>query len=192
MAGDLPKPDISQDTVCGAAESAAVSADSGRVVIEQEQARSAGGGVRDEGIDRRTAAEAIERELVMMFRRARNVSSMVAEQVHPDLDPASYSLLLMVDEHGPLRGMDVADRTRLDKSTVSRQIATLVELDLLERVPDPDDGRARRIQLSELGRARLEQVRNQRRRHLHGQFASWTTQDLKDMARLLNKLNGMM
>ncbi|CAM06362.1 DNA-binding MarR family transcriptional regulator [Saccharopolyspora erythraea NRRL 2338] len=163
-------------------------------MIEQEEAGAAGsaGGVRDEGIDRRTAAESIERELVMMFRRARNVSSMVAEQVHPDLDPASYSLLLMVDEHGPLRGMDVADRTRLDKSTVSRQIATLVELDLLERVPDPDDGRARRIQLSELGRARLEQVRNQRRKHLHGQFASWTTQDLKDMARLLNKLNGMM
>ena len=195
MAGDLPKPDISQDTVCGTAEQGrSGSADGGSVVIEQEQAGGAGpaGGVRDEGIDRRTAAESIERELVMMFRRARNVSSMVAEQVHPDLDPASYSLLLMVDEHGPLRGMDVADRTRLDKSTVSRQIATLVELDLLERVPDPDDGRARRIQLSDLGRARLEQVRNQRRKHLHGQFASWTTQDLKDMARLLNKLNGMM
>ncbi|MEU6267199.1 MarR family winged helix-turn-helix transcriptional regulator [Saccharopolyspora shandongensis] len=158
----------------------------------EDEARGPIGGVREEGVDRRTAAESVERELVMMFRRARNLSTTVAAHVHPDLDPASYSLLLMVDDAGPLRGMDVADRTGLDKSTVSRQIATLVDLDLLERVPDPDDGRARRIQLSDLGRERLAQVREERRKHLHGQFASWTTQDLKELARLLGKLNAMM
>ncbi|MDA3630895.1 MarR family transcriptional regulator [Saccharopolyspora oryzae] len=160
-------------------------------MIEQDEARATEG-VREEGVDRRTAAENVERELVMMFRRARNLSTTVAAHVHPDLDPASYSLLLMIDDAGPLRGMDVAGRTGLDKSTVSRQIATLVELNLLERVPDPDDGRARRIQLSDLGRERLAQVRAERRKHLHGQFASWTTDDLKDLARLLAKLNDMM
>lgn len=140
---------------------------------------------------RPTAAESVERELVMMFRRARNVSTTVAAQVHPDLDPASYSLLLMVDDAGWLRGMDLADRTGLDKSTVSRQIATLVQLNLLERVPDPDDGRARRIQLSESGRTRLSEVRSQRRKHLHDEFASWSTPDLEDLARLLSRLNEM-
>ena len=140
---------------------------------------------------RNSAAESVERELVMMFRRARNISTTVAAQVHPDLDPASYSLLLMVDDAGSLRGMDVADRTGLDKSTVSRQIATLVELELLERVPDPDDGRARRIQLSDSGRARLAEVRSQRSKHLREQFASWSTGDLHDLARLLGKINTM-
>lgn len=145
----------------------------------------------DEQDDRRDAADAVERELVMMFRRARKMSLTVAAQVHPGLDPASYSLLLMVDDAGSLRGMDVADRTGLDKSTVSRQIATLVELDLLERVPDPDDGRARRIQLSESGRARLDEVRRQRREHMHGEFANWSTADLHDFSRLLSQFNGM-
>lgn len=144
----------------------------------------------DQG-ERRAAAESVERELVMMFRRARKLSTTVAVQVHPDLDPASYSLLLMVDDAGSLRGMDVADRTGLDKSTVSRQIATLVDLDLLERVPDPDDGRARRIQLSKLGCSRLAEVRQQRRQHLHGEFANWPTQDLEDLARLLSRLSKM-
>ncbi len=152
-----------------------------------EESRSTDG----DGGTRHSAAESVERELVMMFRRARNVSTTVAAQVHPDLDPASYSLLLMVDDAGSLRGMDVADRTGLDKSTVSRQIATLVELELLERVPDPDDGRARRIQLSESGHARLAEVRAQRRRHLRDQFSSWSTGDLEDLARLLGKLNTM-
>ena len=140
---------------------------------------------------RQAVAESVERELVMMFRRARNVSTSVAAQVHPDLDPASYSLLLMVDDAGSLRGMDVADRTGLDKSTVSRQIATLVELDLLERVPDPDDGRARRIQLSDSGRERLAAVRSKRREHMRGEFASWSTDDLRDFARLLSQFNEM-
>ncbi|MFR9730478.1 MarR family winged helix-turn-helix transcriptional regulator [Saccharopolyspora sp. MS10] len=150
---------------------------------------AAGSGPSDR--ERRRAAESVERELVMMFRRARNFSMTVASQVHPDLDPASYSLLLMVDDAGSLRGMDVADRTGLDKSTVSRQIATLVELDLLERVPDPDDGRARRIQLSASGRSRLAQVRKQRREHMHGEFAHWSTDDLKQLSRLLGQLNRM-
>ena len=144
-----------------------------------------------EGGTRNSAAESVERELVMMFRRARNISTTMASQVHPDLDPASYSLMLMVDDAGSLRGMDVAGRTGLDKSTVSRQIATLVELELLERVPDPDDGRARRIQLSELGRARLAEVRHQRSKHLREQFASWSTDDLQDLARLLGRINTM-
>ena len=157
------------------------------VVTSAEESQRADG----ESGTRNSAAESVERELVMMFRRARNISTTVAAQVHPDLDPASYSLLLMVDDAGSLRGMDVADRTGLDKSTVSRQIATLVELELLERVPDPDDGRARRIQLSESGRARLTEVRSQRSKHLREQFASWSTEDLQDLARLLGKINTM-
>lgn len=152
---------------------------------------SAHGSQTEAGSGRRAAAEAVERELVMLFRRARSVSTSVAAEVHPDLDPASYGLLLMVDDAGSLRGMDVADKTGLDKSTVSRQIATLVELDLLERVPDPDDGRARRIQLSETGRARLTEVRQKRRKHLHTEFAHWSTRDLQDFARLLGKFNTM-
>ena len=143
------------------------------------------------GTGRQAAAESVERELVMMFRRARNVSTSVAAQVHPDLDPASYSLLLMVDDAGSLRGMDVADRTGLDKSTVSRQIATLVELDLLERVPDPDDGRARRIQLSASGRDRLAAARTKRREYMRGQFASWQTEDMQEFGRLLARFNEM-
>lgn len=142
--------------------------------------------------ERRSAAEAVEHELVLLFRRARNFSTLVAAQVHPGLDPASYSLLLMVDDAGSLRGMDVADRTGLDKSTVSRQIATLVDLELLERVPDPDDGRARRIQLSELGRERLAEVRRHRSTHLRAEFANWSTADLRTLAHLLARLNRMV
>ncbi len=156
-------------------------------VPDRESESSAAGESGDPG--RRSAAEAVERELVLMFRRARTLSASVAAQVHPDLDAASYGVLLMVDDAGSMRGMDLAEKVGLDKSTVSRQIAHLVALDLLERAPDPDDGRARRIQLTELGRTRLREVRCQRRQHLYDRFGSWSTDDLRELARLLGKLN---
>ncbi len=154
------------------------------------QGVSGGADASDQAV-RDTAGAAVERELVMMFRHARKMSLSVAAEVHPDLDPASYSLLLLVDDAGSLRGMDVADRAGLDKSTVSRQIATLVGLHLLERVPDPDDGRARLVQLSEAGRARLNAVRTRRSERLREVFGQWSTSDLRELGRLLGKLNGM-
>ncbi|GAB3287510.1 MarR family winged helix-turn-helix transcriptional regulator [Parasphingorhabdus pacifica] len=137
----------------------------------------------------RSAADSVERELSMMFRRARMLSTTAAARVHEGLDSASYSLLLMVDDAGSMRGMDVADRTGLDKSTVSRQIATLVDLDLLERVPDPDDGRARQVQLSASGKERLERARRERREYMQDEFLNWSTEDLAELARLLDKFN---
>ncbi|NYH80908.1 DNA-binding MarR family transcriptional regulator [Actinopolyspora biskrensis] len=149
----------------------------------------AGAGSSDE--ERDSAAAEVEQELAMMFRRARKMSSSVATEVHPELDPASYSLLLMVADSGSLRAMDMAERIGLDKSTVSRQIAHLVRLDLLRRVPDPEDGRARLIQLSDSGRARLDEARKCRSRRLRADFAQWSTDDLHQFARLLGKLNAM-
>lgn len=163
----------------------------GRAVIENDETVGASGGqyAGPRTADWHTATDEVERELVMMFRRARSLSTELATRVHPDLDPASYSLMLLVAEAGPLRGMDLADRTRLDKSTISRQLATLVRLDLLEKAPDPDDGRARRVQLSELGARLLAEARAARRQQLRGQFVQWSTEDLVEFARLLGKLN---
>ncbi|MHA6806138.1 MarR family winged helix-turn-helix transcriptional regulator [Salinifilum ghardaiensis] len=150
----------------------------------------AGSGSDVEPAEERTeAAEAVERELALLFRRARSMAASVAAQVHPRLDAESYVLLLMVADAGRLRGMDVAGRAGLDKSTVSRQIAALVDLDLLERVPDPDDGRARLIQLSAQGRQRLTRVQEQGSERLRAVFASWSTHDLQEFARLLGWLN---
>ncbi|KGI82738.1 MarR family transcriptional regulator [Actinopolyspora erythraea] len=143
------------------------------------------------GTEREEAAAEVERELAMMFRRARKMSLEVAAEVHPELDPASYSLLLMVADAGSLRAIEVAERIGLDKSTVSRQLANLERLELLRRVPDPEDGRARLIQLSESGRSRLDQARQRRSRHLREDFVQWSTDDLHQFARLLGKLNAM-
>ena len=108
--------------------------------------------------ERRGAAHAVERELSVLFGRARSFSLSLAAELHPGLDAALYVFLLHLIDVGPVRAAALADRTGLDKSTVSRQVARLVELRLVERVPDPLDGRARIVQLTADGfRLRLEE-----------------------------------
>jgi DNA-binding MarR family transcriptional regulator len=138
---------------------------------------------------RESAARALERELSVLFGRARSVSLNLVAQIHPELDSASYALLLRLDDTGPVRAADVVGLTGLDKSTVSRQLSRLEELDLIERVADPSDGRARLIQLTKTGTTRLASVREDRRRQLRARFESWSTDDLQAFATLLGRLN---
>ena len=139
--------------------------------------------------DRETAAHDLERELSVLFGRARSVSLSLAAQIHPGLDAACYAMLLHLGDISPVRAADVVERTGLDKSTVSRQIARLEELGLVERVADPTDGRARQVQLTEVGTLRLDKVRSDRRARLRAIFDSWSTEDITSFSALLAKLN---
>jgi DNA-binding MarR family transcriptional regulator len=124
-----------------------------------------------------------------LFGRARSLSLTLAAQIHPDLDSASYVLLQQLSDLGPARAADVVERTGLDKSTVSRQIARLEELALVERVADPSDGRARLVALTESGATRLSRVRADRGGLLRARIADWPTTDIHEFTRLLNRLN---
>jgi DNA-binding MarR family transcriptional regulator len=138
---------------------------------------------------REAAAHDLERELSVLFGRARSVSLTLAAQIHPGLDAACYAMLLHVSDIAPVRAADVVERTGLDKSTVSRQIARLEELGLVERVADPHDGRARQVQLTEVGTDRLNNVRADRRARMRAIFDRWTTEDITTFSGLLGRLN---
>jgi DNA-binding MarR family transcriptional regulator len=83
----------------------------------------------------------------------------------------------------------VAQALGLDKSTVSRGLAQLENLGLIERVGDPDDGRARLLRLTATGSTRFDAIRAQRQTEFRAILARWDTTDLSDLARLLTRLN---
>ena len=58
------------------------------------------------------------------------------------VDRASYLLLVHLVRQGPRRLTTLAEAVHSDPSTVSRQVAALVRNGLVERLADPDDGRA--------------------------------------------------
>ena len=47
---------------------------------------------------------------------------------------------------------ELAARLGISKQAVSKRVAELVELGLLELVADPDDGRARRVRFTDFGK----------------------------------------
>ena len=80
-------------------------------------------------------------------------------------------------------------RLGLDKSTVSRQVSTLVALGLVTREADPADGRAQVLNTSPEGAARLSRIRDARRARWEADLADWPTEDVATLGELLARLN---
>ena len=104
-----------------------------------------------------------------------------------DLDPGLFWLLKNIAAEGPLRVTELAGCTNLDTSTVSRHVAQLHRAGLLERTPDPDDGRAHRLQLTDAGRSRLHDAFERRRTLLRRALGAWEADDVAELDRLLGR-----
>src|SRR4051812_24648452 len=140
-------------------------------------------------IDQREAFVRLEREIALLLRRSRAISARLAGELHPDLDGAAYGLLSLLQDAGPLRASDLVARIGLDKSTVSRQLAHLVELGLVHREADPGDGRAQVLTPSAEGSARLARIRDVRRARWEDDLSDWPGSDVATLADLLRRLN---
>lgn len=132
---------------------------------------------------------ALERELTVLLRRARANQVGMAREVHPDLEPSAYGLLVRLDECGKQRATELAAYIGIGKATMSRQLRALEELGLVAREPDPADGRAWLVALTGEGRERVSRVRAARRARYAGRLADWDPAEVAELARLLHQLN---
>ncbi|NSC23887.1 MarR family transcriptional regulator [Streptomyces albus subsp. chlorinus] len=133
----------------------------------------------------------VERELAVFLRRARASSGEMARQVHPDLEPAAYGLLVRLEDAGEQRATELAAYFGVGKATISRQLHALEALGLVERRPDPGDRRASLVRLTEEGRARFTRVRDARRLSYARKLAAWDRTEIAELARLLHRLNSL-
>ncbi|MER5491115.1 MarR family winged helix-turn-helix transcriptional regulator [Streptomyces sp. NPDC002454] len=154
-------------------------------------AATAGGspGAADAAERVRAEFPALERELTVFLRRARAASGEIARAVHPELEPGAYGLLVRLDESGVLRATDLAGYVGVGKATMSRQLKALESLGLVSREPDPADGRASLIRLTDTGRTRVHRVREARRARYVSQLTDWSPAEVAELARLLHRLN---
>jgi DNA-binding MarR family transcriptional regulator len=105
------------------------------------------------------------------------------------LDGAAISLLMQLVRCGPRRQGELADVAMLDPSTVSRYVGQLVRRDLVERRPDPADGRAVQLVATRTGHAAAGRM-IARRDEIFGEvLADWDHDEVLLLARLLTRLN---
>jgi DNA-binding MarR family transcriptional regulator len=127
-------------------------------------------------------------ELLTLGRRVRSKPPLVKGD-HPYIDSAMDALCGVLAESGPMRLTDLARALWLDKSTVTRQVATIEAAGLAVRVPDPSDGRASLVGLSDEGRDLLSRVRRGRQEGLREALADWSVEDVARFASLLERFN---
>jgi DNA-binding MarR family transcriptional regulator len=143
-------------------------------------------------VDSSAALDLIQRELVVLIRRALRGTVLQAEGHDHHLDLAAYSLLIRLADEGPQRSGDLARAFGVDKSTMSRQVSALERAGLVSRMEDPLDGRAYQVSISPQGQRSLERTRADRRRAYRELLAHWPEADRQDFARLLARYNAEM
>ncbi|MFF1384523.1 MarR family winged helix-turn-helix transcriptional regulator [Arthrobacter sp. NPDC058288] len=100
---------------------------------------------------------------------------------------ALQGVLRFVGE-GESRATHLAARLGVSAPVLSRHIADLEEHGLVVRRPDPEDGRAQLVALSEAGAAKLRDIEQQRTATLQGYLQDWSQADAEETAKTLRKL----
>ena len=103
------------------------------------------------------------------------------------VDRAAYLLLGRLVLDGPRRSNALAEAVHSDPSTVSRQVAALVRVGLVERRPDPEDGRACLLAPTAEGLRIFEANRHRRNEEISALTAGWDEADRVALATLLQR-----
>ncbi len=130
-------------------------------------------------------------DIVSVMNRPQRDEALIREAGIP-LDRALFPLLVGIERFGPIGVVDLADRTGRDYTTISRQVAKLEGLGLVERRGSAGDARVRETIVTARGKAMTDLVDAARERMAQAAFASWENHDIDELVRLVEKLAAAM
>ncbi|MFJ4787848.1 MarR family winged helix-turn-helix transcriptional regulator [Streptomyces sp. NPDC088794] len=104
------------------------------------------------------------------------------------LDRAAVALLRQVADSEPLRPGELANRLGVEASHVTRTVQQLQKSGYVDRVPDPVDRRAQRIELTEKGQQAIDRVRDAGSRGMQLALADWSPEELRQLATLFHRM----
>ncbi|MET9830719.1 MarR family transcriptional regulator [Streptomyces sp. NPDC006385] len=133
--------------------------------------------------------DTLQHEVAVFARRAEQTRLGGVGQVRNSMDRAAYLLLNRLDKEGPMGVKALAASMGIDSSTVTRQVAPLVDTGLVKRTSHPEDGRAVVLQLSPRGQSRLEEVRSSRRQLMAELTQDWSQEEREAFCTLLTRFN---
>lgn len=117
------------------------------------------------GRDRSAGAAGTVAELELATRLRLSVARLyrqLRQASHGSLSPSQLSALASMEQHGPMRLADLAAHERVAPPTLTRIVAGLVDLGLVERQSNPDDARSALVSCTDAGYRALLDVRAER------------------------------
>ena len=140
-------------------------------------------------LDRETA-DRVSLGLVRLMKLLQSMK-LHAPRLHPAVDATAYPLLFNLLAE-PRRVSALAELIHSDVSTVSRQVSTLVGHGLLDKVSDPEDGRAQVVGLSDEGHVLLKAIQQQRNEWFRELMDDWTPEEASDFAAHLERFGSAL
>lgn len=108
------------------------------------------------------------------------------------LSRAQTSILHTLACHGRLRMSDLARLENVRVPTTSNSVSVIEAMGYVEREPDPTDRRGVCVTLTDLGRARIEQVLADRDRDFAERMASLTPQQRDQLSSAIPALTALL
>ncbi|MFB7666382.1 MarR family winged helix-turn-helix transcriptional regulator [Kitasatospora sp. NPDC056138] len=103
------------------------------------------------------------------------------------VDDLTYPVLSGLARTGPRSAADLGREIGLDRSTVTRRADRLEQAALLRREPDPADGRATLLALTDDGHRTVAATRQRLATAIDNSLATWPPADAQAFARLLRR-----
>jgi DNA-binding MarR family transcriptional regulator len=137
---------------------------------------------------RTEAVRALEAEFGELINRFRRIITENANRVSPGLLPGAYKVFTTIVRREGITLSALADSLMADKGQISRSVRELEGLGLIQRTPDPDDGRSSLLSPTPLGLERLEAARAPQESLLVDALEDWPLDDIRNLTRLLHAL----
>jgi DNA-binding MarR family transcriptional regulator len=138
-------------------------------------------------------ATEIKEELAPRLRWAvTRLARRLRQEAGADLGPSQTAALATVERHGPLSPSELAEIERIKRPTVTRIARHLEQAGLIERVTDPQDGRASILSVTTEGRALLRRLRARKTAYLAKRLAALDAEDRRTLERAAELLEGML
>lgn len=127
-----------------------------------------------------------------LARAITSIARLVQDFEGEELSRTDFLVLVRLSLPGgegtAVRSRDLARAEGLDPSTMSRRLGSLAERGLICREPDPADGRAFLLSLTETGAAAVARERARRVALVTDALDGWAERDRTELARLLSQL----
>jgi DNA-binding MarR family transcriptional regulator len=138
-----------------------------------------------------TLTDSAARLRMAIVRTSRRLRQEAAGAVG-ELTPTSAAALATVERHGPLTPSELAEIERVKRPTATRTLRVLSEAGLVERAPDPEDGRSALVSITAAGRERLRRMRRRKNAYLARRMRDLPAGDVETLERAAEILEGIL
>lgn len=160
----------------------------GRVSSGQSGGQSSGPSTGSDPAGAAELAETAARLRLAVMRLSRKIRQQTVE----DVTQSQVSVLASVERAGTPTLGELAAAEQVRPPSMTRQVDTLVAAGLLDKLPDPADGRVARVQLTAAGRRALHRSRSLRTAYLVRRLEALTAAERAQVTALTELLERML